>query len=583
MAKENIPIPKLPPWKILVLSNLTPGKGPSGPYSIDRSTFSELAQKLFPTLFLTVPDKLGGPLDHRDINLSFESLKDFTPDSVIYQVHSCANILIFKKLIDDCRSGRISGTELNSSLKNLSLPPELVTAIEKATRTSSSSTPSQAGQKKKEGKIDNILNMLDIDDRSSQTDNPGEGSPDALNKFMEAVTAGEQSAVAGEDIDSILRDANALLAAQLDEILHAPAFIDLESSWRELKFLVDCTDFRKGVQLDVIACSRDDIQKTLHDKVFHPVWKEGHPPYDLIIIAHEFSRIPPHQEMVEQLAELAQSTQTLICAPAGPQFFGISNYDQLSSEVPSVASLIDSAGYENWRAFRDRPESDWVAFTAGEFALRTYYSQSEVPTKAIPYKEAENHHYLPWGSGSIALGALLSQTMTMLGTEELDEIRVNPRLHNMEAVPVKDRHGKCAMQSTPEVWTGDMQWDMGANGLIPLSSAPDTTELRFGSITTIRKDGVSITKALLSARISHIVLHLAEKFGDKSPETLAEILKAGIKALLIPKSLRPSDNGVRVGFEVSREKTNAHDFALSVRLPYPVFGEEITLDISFTL
>ncbi|WP_198361261.1 type VI secretion system contractile sheath domain-containing protein, partial [Burkholderia ubonensis] len=52
-------------------------------------------------------------------------------------------------------------------------------------------------------------------------------------------------------LDWCLADLDEQLGRQLDAILHHPAFQALESTWRGLQFLVDRTDFRQNVKIEV--------------------------------------------------------------------------------------------------------------------------------------------------------------------------------------------------------------------------------------------------------------------------------------------------------------------------------------------
>ena len=49
------------------------------------------------------------------------------------------------------------------------------------------------------------------------------------------------------------------LSRQLDEILHNEEFQKIESAWRGLKFLVDRTDFRHNVKIEILDVSKKDF------------------------------------------------------------------------------------------------------------------------------------------------------------------------------------------------------------------------------------------------------------------------------------------------------------------------------------
>jgi type VI secretion system protein ImpC len=45
----------------------------------------------------------------------------------------------------------------------------------------------------------------------------------------------------------------------LDTVMHSTQFQTIESAWRGLKFLVDGTDIRKNVKIEVLDCSKEAL------------------------------------------------------------------------------------------------------------------------------------------------------------------------------------------------------------------------------------------------------------------------------------------------------------------------------------
>src|SRR5512139_1938077 len=66
-------------------------------------------------------------------------------------------------------------------------------------------------------------------------------------------------------VDALIAEIDQKLSRQLDEILHAPAFQKLESAWRGLKFLVDRTDFRENIKVEIVNCSKEDLLADFED------------------------------------------------------------------------------------------------------------------------------------------------------------------------------------------------------------------------------------------------------------------------------------------------------------------------------
>src|SRR6201982_273405 len=66
-------------------------------------------------------------------------------------------------------------------------------------------------------------------------------------------------------VDALIAEIDFKLSRQIDEILHNPAFQKLESAWRGLKFVVDRTDFRENIKLEVLNCSKEDLLADFED------------------------------------------------------------------------------------------------------------------------------------------------------------------------------------------------------------------------------------------------------------------------------------------------------------------------------
>src|SRR5690606_9163285 len=65
--------------------------------------------------------------------------------------------------------------------------------------------------------------------------------------------------------DDMIAELDKKLCAQVDEILHHPDFQRLESSWRSLKFLVDRTNFRENIKLQIMNVSKEDLLSDFED------------------------------------------------------------------------------------------------------------------------------------------------------------------------------------------------------------------------------------------------------------------------------------------------------------------------------
>ncbi len=60
-------------------------------------------------------------------------------------------------------------------------------------------------------------------------------------------------------IDKMLIEPDKKLSVQMDEILHNNQLQEIESSWRSLKPLVDRTDFRENIKVNIIHATKSEL------------------------------------------------------------------------------------------------------------------------------------------------------------------------------------------------------------------------------------------------------------------------------------------------------------------------------------
>ncbi|MBP1713262.1 MAG: tssC, partial [Deltaproteobacteria bacterium] len=112
-------------------------------------------------------------------------------------------------------------------------------------------------------------------------------------------------------LDSMIAEIDKKLSLQLDAILHQQEFQKLESAWRSLKFLVDGTDFRENVKLEVLQVTKDQLLEDFEDApevpksgLYKTVYTSeygtfGGKPYAALIGNYDFSAGPQDIKLLQ--------------------------------------------------------------------------------------------------------------------------------------------------------------------------------------------------------------------------------------------------------------------------------------------
>jgi len=293
----------------------------------------------------------------------------------------------------------------------------------------------QAGAVEQEGSLlDSILSKIDVaqpgssvhlddfkDVESIADKDKGAMISAALRVFMDAVAKLDQplDRIDKQLVDSFISGIDQRVSKQLDAILHSPKFQELESTWRGLKFLVDRTDFRKNVRIEILNSSKDDMRESFEDSpelIQSPLYRHiytnaydqpGADPYAAVISNYEFDSSAPDVALLQNLSKVAASAHCPFIGSIGPKFFGKDSMEDWK-KIPDLAAYMETADYAKWNSFRETEDARYLGLTFPRFLLRLPYGPDTVPTKGFNYEEqvtGDDHQKYLWGNSSFSFAA----------------------------------------------------------------------------------------------------------------------------------------------------------------------------------
>ncbi len=223
--------------------------------------------------------------------------------------------------------------------------------------------------------------------------------------------------------DEMIAELDKKLCRQVDEILHNPEFQRLESSWRSLKFLVDRTNFRENIKIEVMNASKEDLLSDFEDSpeitksgLYRNCYTAeygqfGGQPYGCIIANYEFGPSASDIKLLQNCASVSAMSHAPFIAAAGAQFFGLDDFTKLP-DLKDLSSIFESPQYTKWQGFRESEDSRNVGLVVPHFLLRTPYGQNTTPSKKFNYEEnvADGHGKFLWGNAAFAFASRLTQS-----------------------------------------------------------------------------------------------------------------------------------------------------------------------------
>lgn len=302
-------------------------------------------------------------------------------------------------------------------------------------------------------------------------------------------------------VDQIIASIDEKLSGQLDAIMHNETFQKLESAWRGLKLLVDRTNFRENIKVQILNVNKADlladfedspeiVKSGLYKHVYTAEYGQfGGQPFGAVIGNYEFGPGPQDIKLLQYCASVAAMSHAPFISAAGPQFFGVKDYTELPN-LKDLKSIFEGPQYAKWQSFRESEDARYVGLTGPRFLLRLPYGKTTNPVKTFDYSEnvhASHEHYL-WGNTAFAFATRLTDSFAkyrwcpnIIGPQSGGSVDDLP-LHQFESM------GEIETKIPTEVLISDRrEYEMAEEGFIALTMRKGSDNASFFSANSVQK------------------------------------------------------------------------------------------------
>jgi type VI secretion system protein ImpC len=230
-------------------------------------------------------------------------------------------------------------------------------------------------------------------------------------------------------LDARVAQLDELISAQLNEIMHQPAFQQLEASWRGLKYLVMESETSTQLKIKVFNASKKDLLKDFRtaaefdqSALFKKVYEEeygtfGGAPFAGLLGDSEFSRHPEDFTLLEELSHVAAAAHAPFISAAAPTLFGLESHTDIG-KPRDIAKIFDTVEYAKWKSFRDSDDARYVGLVLPHTLGRLPYGANTLPVDAFNFEEdvdGTDHGKYLWTNAAYAYGTLLTNAFAQYG------------------------------------------------------------------------------------------------------------------------------------------------------------------------
>ncbi|MEZ0227525.1 MAG: type VI secretion system contractile sheath large subunit [Planctomycetota bacterium] len=209
---------------------------------------------------------------------------------------------------------------------------------------------------------------------------------------------------------------DAMVQAQVNEVIHNEKFQHLESTWRSLDDIIQHTNFRANVMIDMLDVSKaelaEDFENNSVDLTGGALFKKayvseydqyGGKPFGIIVGLYEFEHNPKEIFWLRQMAKVAAVAHAPFVSAVSPKFFGCNSAEELGA-IKDLTGLLSQPKYGAWNAFRDSPEAAYVCLTVPRYILRLPWHPVNNPCGDLAFTEdmagADDKRFL-WGNAAV--------------------------------------------------------------------------------------------------------------------------------------------------------------------------------------
>ena len=378
--------------------------------------------------------------------------------------------------------------------------------------------------------VDSLSLLDDIVARSkvAKTDTEHARAKDIIGELVKEVLDGTVvvSDNLSANIDARIAEIDQLISSQLSEVLHAPEFQKIESSWTGLHYLCKHTSTGERLKIKLLNTSKKDIVKDFKTAIdfdqsalFKKVYEEefgtfGGSPFGALIGDFEIGRGAEDMYFVEQMSHVAAASHAPFISAASSELFGLEAFTDLG-KPRDLAKVFDTVDYAKWKSFRESEDARYVGLTVPRFLGRLPYDPKEgITTEGFNFVEevdCTDHSKYLWVNTAYALGARLTAAFETYGwCAAIRGVEGGGLVEDLPTHTFKTDDGELALKCPTEVAITDRrEKELSDLGFIPLVHCKNTDYAAFFGAQSAQKakkydSDAANANAALSAQLQYM-------------------------------------------------------------------------------
>src|SRR5215468_8961230 len=333
-----------------------------------------------------------------------------------------------------------------------------------------------------------------------------------------------------DTIEEMIARLDQKLTAQINEILHAPEFQQIESAWRGLHHLVFNSETDAQLKIRVMNVSKNELYRNLRlypgarwdqSPLFKKVYEQefgqlGGEPYGCLVADYYFSHLPTDVQLLRDLSKIAGAAHAPMFAGAEPTLMGMDSWTELMNPR-DLSKLFDTPEYAAWKGLRDQDDSIYLGLCMPRVLSRVPYGAKSEPVEEFAFEEDTDGHHgekYAWMNAAYAMAVNVNRAFKEYGwCTRIRGVQSGGEVVNLPTHTFPTDDGGVDLKCPTEIAITDRrEHELARSGLIPLIHRKNTDKAAFIGAQSVYKPkkywgekGVDATASdNLSARLPYM-------------------------------------------------------------------------------
>jgi type VI secretion system protein ImpC len=331
-----------------------------------------------------------------------------------------------------------------------------------------------------------------------------------------------------DTIEEMIARLDEKLSAQMNEVLHAPEFQQLESAWRGLNYLVFNSETDASLKIRVINVGKMELYRNLKNNypgarwdqspLFKAVYESefgtlGGEPYGALIADYSFSHNAVDVQLLRDLSKIASASLAPLVTGADPNLLGMDSWRDLMNPR-DIGKLMDTPDYAAWKGLRDSVDSRYVALCMPRVLSRMPYGAKTEPVEEFAFEEdtdGNKGEKYGWMNAAYVMGTNINRAFKEYGwTVRIRGVESGGEVLNLPVHTFPTDDGGVDMKCPTEIAITDRrEAELSKVGIISIVHRKNTDKAAFIGAQSVYKPKLmdkpeATASENLSARIPYM-------------------------------------------------------------------------------